>query len=206
MSSTPKKSFCLIGQLEGYEVGESGKVRSLRLETDEGLQQIKLAKAGRLSLLQDVLRELAGQDVWLEVSGQQKVESDGTLKSLKAESLKVLDYSPDLKVEVPAVDDSGLAPVSAQVSLPQKKKASAKILICQKSSCRKRGSVEVQRAIEQALDDRHLAEQIVVKATGCLKQCSKGPNVVINKKSYRGVSVKDLPELLDQHFAQPAAV
>jgi (2Fe-2S) ferredoxin len=202
MSSTQKKSFCLIGQLEGYEVGESGKVRSLRLETHDGLQQIKLGKAGRLSLLQDVLRELTAQDVWLEVSGQQKVESDGTLKSLKAESLKVLDRSPDLPVaDLPVVEDSALVQAASQ-----RKKASDKILICQKSSCRKRGSVSVQRAIEQALDDRQLANQVVVKATGCLKQCSKGPNVVINKKSYRGVGVKDLPELLDQHFAQPANV
>ena len=206
MSSTDKKSFCLIGQLEGYEVGESGKVRYLRLETSEGLQQIKLAKAGRLSRLQDALKALATQNVWLEVSGQQKVESDGTLKSLKAESLKVLDYLPEripeTVHEAPAGEDSA----SGQAILPQNKKASAKILICQKSSCRKRGSAAVQRGIEQELDDRQLADQVAVKATGCLKHCSKGPNVVINKKSYRDVSVKDLPKLLDQHFAQAAAV
>lgn len=204
--STQKSTFCLVGQLKSYELGKSGKVRYLRLETLQGLQAVKLKKSSSLALLQETFSELVYQSLWVEVSGQQKLDLDGTQKSFKAETLKILEQSPDLELSPPEAKDPD--PSLAKVH----RAASPKILICQKSSCRKRGSAAVQRALEQALDDRQLSEQVSVRATGCLKHCSKGPNLVINKKSYRGVSVKDLPDLLDQHFSpapvesQPAAM
>ena len=196
MSKTRKSPVRLVGQLKGYELSKSGKVRSLSLIASEDLKQIKLMESSRLDLLQGTLNGLISQGTWLEVTGQQKVYSDGTLKSLKAYQLKVLQASAD--IEKPALDPSKpLATPSA---------VSSKILICQKSSCRKRGSLAVQHALEQELSDRQLSEQVSVKATGCLKHCSKGPNLIINKTPHRNVAVKDLAKLLDQYFAAGSAV
>jgi Thioredoxin-like [2Fe-2S] ferredoxin len=194
MSSTQKSSFCLVGQLEGYDASKSGKIRHLRLGTAQGMQQIKLKKSSHLALQQDIFSDLMSRGVWVEVSGQQKTDSDGT-KSFKAQDFKVLEQSPDLEVNSADLNISDSRPSVSRRS------ASSKILICQKSSCRKRGSAALQRVLEQELGDRQLLGQVSVKATGCLKHCSKGPNVVFNKTPHRGVGVKDLPKLLDRHFA-----
>jgi Thioredoxin-like [2Fe-2S] ferredoxin len=196
MSKTRKSPVRLVGQLEGYELSKSGKVRSLSLLACEDLKQIKLTESSRLDLLQGTLNGLISQGIWLEVIGRQKVYPDGTLKNLKAQQLRVLQDPPDSKK--PAIDPS--KPLSKPSAV------SSKILICQKSSCRKRGSLAVQHALEQELDDRQLSDQISVKATGCLKHCSKGPNLIINKTPHRNVTVKDLNKLLDQYFAPAPAV
>jgi Thioredoxin-like [2Fe-2S] ferredoxin len=201
MSKTRKSSVCLVGQLEEYELGKSGKVRSLSLVTSDGPAQVrltvKLTKASRLGLLRGTLEGLVAQGAWLEIIGKQKVGSDGTPKGLKAKGLKVL--SGPTEAQKPVVKDLGSA-----VSRPPA--ALSKILICQKSSCRKRGSLAVQHALEQELGDRQLSDQVTVKATGCLKNCSKGPNLIINKTPHRNVKVKDLAKLLDQYFAPRPAV
>jgi (2Fe-2S) ferredoxin len=197
MSKTRKKPVHLVGQLEGYEISKSGKVRSLSLATSEELKQIKLTQSSRLDLLQGTLNGLISQGIWLEVTGQQKVCRDGSLKSLKAQQLKVLQDPTDTNKPSINLDNTLLKPSAA----------SSKILICQKSSCRKRGSLAVQHALEQELSDRQLSSQVCVKATGCLKQCSKGPNLIIDKTPHRNVTVKDLGKLLDRHFATcPAAM
>jgi hypothetical protein len=201
MSKTRKSSVCLVGQLEEYELGKSGEVRSLSLVTSEGPPQVrlivKLTKTSRIELLRGTLEGLVTQGAWLEIIGKQKVDSNGIPKGLKAKGLKVLSGPTETQKSV--LEDSGSA-----VSKPSA--ATSKILICQKSSCRKRGSLAVQHALEQELDDRQLSDQVTVKATGCLKHCSKGPNLIINKTPHRNVTVKDLAKLLDQSFASHPAV
>jgi (2Fe-2S) ferredoxin len=196
MSKTRKSPVHLVGQLEGYEISKNGKVRSLNLATSEALKQIKLTQSSRLDLLQGTLNGLITQGIWLEVTGQQKVCPNGTLKSLKAQQLRVLQDPAD-------TEKSAIA--SGKV-LSKPSSASSKILICQKSSCRKLGSLAVQHALEQELSDRQLSPQVCVKATGCLKHCSKGPNLIIDKTPYRNVTVKDLAKLLDRHFATCPAI
>jgi (2Fe-2S) ferredoxin len=191
MSKTRKSPFRLVGQLEGYELSKRGKVRYLRLTTAQGLQQLKLGQSSRLDLLRGVLNGLVFQGAWLEILGQQKVYSDGTLKSLKVEALRALQDSSDFRE--PKTDPPN--------PLPRRSTLPAKILICQKSSCRKRGSMAVQRSLEKELCDRQLLDQVCVKATGCLNQCSKGPILFMNKTPYRNVTVKNLGKILDQHFA-----
>lgn len=79
-----------------------------------------------------------------------------------------------------------------------------RILICQKSSCRKRGSDGVCRAINQALADRGLSDRVKVQTTGCLKECSRGPAVVTlpDKTRHTRISPDRIPELIETHFGQ----
>ncbi len=182
--------FRLVGQLEGYILGQRGKVRRLLIETGQGIHSVKLNHSNRIELLRKILNKEIQQGSWLEVSGLQKVDQNGKVKSLKAKQITsaFAEFIPTQPVAVPDIS-------------PMSQCGKAKILVCQKSDCCQRGSAKVQRAIEAAICDRDLGDRVCVKAVGCLKHCSKGPNIVIDKKNYRDVDVKDVERLLDRHFA-----
>ncbi|MGL5509875.1 MAG: (2Fe-2S) ferredoxin domain-containing protein [Microcoleaceae cyanobacterium] len=79
---------------------------------------------------------------------------------------------------------------------------SGKILICEKSDCKKRGANKVCRAITDLLTDYNLTEQVTIEKTGCLKQCKSGPNLIIkpDKARYHQVKVQDVPDIMTKHF------
>ncbi len=190
MSHTQTFPFRLVGQLEGYTLGKSGQIRRLLIKTNQGEHSIKLSHASRIELLRSILNNLLGQGSWVEVTGFQKIRLNGVVKSLKAE-----------RVESAYPKTASVWPVALPLNIaPRAQDATTKILVCQKSDCCKRGSAKLQRAIETAICDRSLGNQVCVKAVGCLKHCSKGPNIVIGKKAYRDVAVEDVENLLDQHF------
>ena len=191
MSHTQTFPFRLVGQLEGYTLGKSGKIRRLLIKTNQGEHSIKLSHASRIELLRSILNSLLQQGSWLEVVGFQKISPNGLLKSLKAEQV------------TPAFDKTAFVqPLAAPLDIsPRFQDAITKILVCQKSDCCRRGSAKLQRVLETAICDRSLGNRVCVKAVGCLKHCSKGPNIVIGKKAYRDVEVGDVEHLLDRHFA-----
>lgn len=78
-----------------------------------------------------------------------------------------------------------------------------KILICEKSDCKKRGANKVCRAIADLLADYNLTEQVTIEKTGCLKQCKSGPNLIIksDKARYHQVKVQDIPQIMTKHFS-----
>ncbi|NEP36436.1 (2Fe-2S) ferredoxin domain-containing protein, partial [Moorena sp. SIO3B2] len=78
----------------------------------------------------------------------------------------------------------------------------ASILVCQKSSCRKRGGQAVCNAIASSLKDHGLEDQVKIKETGCLKQCKHGPNLVMmpDKARYSEVAPQQIPTLIERHF------
>lgn len=80
-------------------------------------------------------------------------------------------------------------------------------MICQKSTCWKRGGEEVCQAIKNTINDQGLDEQVQVKLTGCLKQCKNGPNVVImpDKARYSNVRPQEIGFLIDKHFTAKVA-
>lgn len=190
MSHTQTFPFRFVGQLEGYTLGKSGQIRRLLIKTNQGEHSIKLSHASRIELLRSILNNLLGQGSWVEVTGFQKIRLNGVVKSLKAE-----------RVEFAYPKTASVRPLAFPLDIaPRAQDAATKILVCQKSDCCKRGSAKLQRAIETAICDRSLSNQVCVKAVGCLKHCSKGPNIVIGKKAYRDVAVEDVENLLDQHF------
>jgi NADH:ubiquinone oxidoreductase subunit E len=192
MSHARTFPFHLVGQLEGYTLGKSGKIHRLLIQTNQGEYSIKLSHASRIELLRSILNNLLQQGSWLEVTGFQKIGSNGLLKSLKAERVMPAAFDKTVLMQPLAV--------SVDIS-PRVQDVTTKILVCQKSDCCKRGSAKLQRAIETAVCDRSLGNQVCVKAVGCLKHCSKGPNIVIGKKAYRDVAIGDIEHLLDRHFS-----
>lgn len=76
------------------------------------------------------------------------------------------------------------------------------ILVCQKSDCMKRGGKAVCQALEAALSNRGLEDQVTIKGTGCMKKCKAGPNIVMpDKTRYSRIPSTQVPAIMDKHFA-----
>jgi (2Fe-2S) ferredoxin len=92
--------------------------------------------------------------------------------------------------------------VTAPPTPPRPKAEAAKILICQKSSCRKRGAGKVCSQLAAELSDRNLSDAVTIKSTGCLNQCKQGPHVILlpDRAKYSRVRPDDIPTLIDQHL------
>jgi len=197
-----QEDFQLEGRFLGFaaEVG-SYKLKYLRIATATGEQHIKLAKELRSSLC----RELTPGE-WIQVQGYQKFSAEHGIVKLKA-----YQVTTAISKRIPSGEDSlsrNLYPMTnfeiapKQPSAPQISAPSACILMCQKSDCCKRGSREVAKALQAELSDRGLT-QVTVKATGCMKRCKEGTNVVMpDKTRYSRVRPDEVSALVDRHFSE----
>lgn len=176
-------------EVEGQFLCFTGKnfrfPKAMRIAAVAGEYKIKLSKQLRLELSQ----HLKPGD-WLRVSGRQTLDLKTETCKWKAFYVGVLD------------------PDSVASTLPPKPAAKlkkAKVLICQKSPCMKRGAKAVQQALETAICDRGLQEQVSIQKTGCMDCCKKGPNIVFmpDKSRYQRVNPADIPTLVDKHLKPP---
>ena len=174
--------FSLEGRFVGFVGDLEEKPKRLRLATAEGERYIKLSKE-----LRGVLREVLQPGDWIQLCGEQKYNyKTGELK-LKADQVNFKAPNHQQNVFQPPLD----AP-----------KTKACVMVCQKSSCRKRGAGDVCQAVTASLRDRGLEDQVAIKGTGCMKQCKSGPCVVFmpDKSRYTGVAVKEVQILVEKHF------
>ncbi len=77
-----------------------------------------------------------------------------------------------------------------------------------KGCCKSRGGGEVRDALKKALAERGLSHEIRANNAGCLDQCAAGVTVVVYPEQvwYGGVTVADIPELVDRHLVAGEAV
>jgi (2Fe-2S) ferredoxin len=163
------------------------------------LELVKLSKELRKTFL-----PIAIPGSVVRLSGERKVKLKTGEVQLKAYSLILVSKNgatADSNVVVEGDFGKEKAEGDVEKSAPFQKKA--KILVCQKSSCHKRGAGGVCKALEAALSDRGLEEQVTIQKTGCLKQCKAGPNIVMlpNKERYSKIDPQEIPELIEKHFA-----
>ncbi|MEH1887091.1 (2Fe-2S) ferredoxin domain-containing protein [Nostoc sp.] len=184
--------FCLEGRFINFVIKDGYKLKGLILGTHEGESYIKLAKHLRAAF---DLRLPPG--TWLQVVGYKKHDlKDGTV-TLKAERVMAA------RSEMGRVET--IAPVQEPPSSDNVKvkpaKTKATILVCQKSDCMKRGGKAVCQALEAALSDRGLEDQVTIKGTGCMKNCKAGPNLVMpDKTRHSRIQATQVPALMDKHF------
>ncbi len=71
-----------------------------------------------------------------------------------------------------------------------------------RGSCKARGGAEVRDALKKELAARGLAKSIRANAAGCLDQCERGVTIVVYPEQvwYGGVTVADVPELVERHL------
>jgi (2Fe-2S) ferredoxin len=177
-------TFSIEGRFLGFEL-EDNKPKKLILATSDGECTIKLAKALRYSFQ---LSLIPGD--WVQICGEKQFDTKTCKLKLKADQI---------------IPSTVSQPMGAIVPTDQNK---ATILVCQKSSCMKRGGKEACQAMQAALEVRGLSEQVSIKGTGCLKDCKAGPNIVMmpDKKRYSKVQAAQIPALIDKHFNKKALV
>jgi (2Fe-2S) ferredoxin len=200
--STVKRPFSLDGRLLGFEGDKPEAPKYLKLWTPHGEYQIKLRKDLRATLPH---RLIPGE--WIYVFGRRKEDvADGTQR-FKAEIVtlanpKVRDNQAIEAVSAPIAPQPSVAEPAPKPTGNLTKSAKASILVCRKSKCCKQGGQELCRALETALDDRGLKDQVVIKETGCMKRCKAGPNLIVmpDKARYSQITAQNAAALVDRHF------
>ena len=192
-----KWDFNFEGRFLGFWGHRSGKLKYIWLGFSEENVQIKLPKE-----LRTQLRLILQPGDRVRVVGRGRLDrATGELK-LKARRVIALPANSDQSLEPPS---SPLPQILSQIA-PTVKPASvdseAKILVCQKSKCLKKGGKQLLQSLETALRDLNLQEQVRIEHTGCLKCCSSAPNLVImpGKHRYRHVRPQSISALLEKHY------
>ncbi|HEY5926595.1 MAG TPA: (2Fe-2S) ferredoxin domain-containing protein [Kofleriaceae bacterium] len=77
-----------------------------------------------------------------------------------------------------------------------------------KGCCKAKGGVEVRDRLKQELSARGISKLVRANNAGCLDQCEHGVSVVVYPEQvwYGGVTVDDIPELVDKHIVGGEAV
>lgn len=206
--------FNLEGTFLGFIDSDSENVKSIGLEVDQETIAIKLPKKLRESAQQ---RLQPGDRVYC--IGRSQV--DPQTKTIKLNASHLFSVLPEatctgeaFKSEPPKLTQTPTPPIPLSPTLPispsyrsrpkppQKK---AKVLICRKSGCQKRGGRQLVAKLEQTLCERQLQDVIEIQYVGCQKRCSKAPNLTImpGKHRYDRLSLDSLPALVEEHFCRP---
>jgi (2Fe-2S) ferredoxin len=166
------------------------KIKYIKLNTEQGKYWIKIPKK---------LREKIAS-----LTKGCQLEVNGTLK--KYSKTGKVKYQAQTVVLIPQQDLSATTAKTKTVSLlpvfDSKIKSKAKVLICQKSNCWKKGGEKVYAQLESILSDRGLSDEIPLKKTGCLNQCKKAPALVMmpDKARYNKVQPQQVAKLVDKHL------
>jgi (2Fe-2S) ferredoxin len=196
MADISASRFCLVGRFLAFVPGKKSPYQRLSLAVmqpdspapthEPVIYQIRLGK----DLRKMMYCYLAPQD-WVRVVGKQVIDKRDAQLKWKATEIIKLSAAQAHQLQDEAIllrRGVAIAPESSESNLshtsPSKPPKPARVLICQKSSCRKRGSLAVSRAMEDAIaqGDR----KVTIQATGCMKHCKSGPHVVMlsGKKSH----------------------
>ncbi|SKB11366.1 conserved hypothetical protein [Planktothrix sp. PCC 11201] len=189
--------FNLTGTIQNVGI-KDGKPKVITLMTSLGLLLIKISKQARIIGISDLA---PGYQV--KVTGQKK--QDFKTGKIKLKATRVLSSSKPISTLTPSVafnsqiHQDGEIPLSDPLVITVKP---AKILVCQKSDCRKRGGDRVCAILEKELVQRGLEDQVTIQKTGCLKKCKSGPNIVMlpDKTHYSKVEPHKISGLIEQHF------
>lgn len=180
----------------------------MHLATAQGEIYIKLPKALRYSSMQ-----ILHSGAWVQVQGYQK--HDPSTGESKYKALTIVPTGPCLPLpEHQSVKQSSvkqscpdlhvISPLSSEPSPPPR----GKIMVCKKSSCRKRGSKDLCKALSQTLATSNLKAQVEISGMGCIGKCKAGPNILImpDKEKYTRVKPSQAAEIIHAHFETHPAV
>jgi NADH-quinone oxidoreductase subunit F len=92
----------------------------------------------------------------------------------------------------------------ADNNLKDFKKYNEIIHVCTGGGCIACGSLNVKKALEEKIKEKGLSDKILIKGTGCLGPCSKGPAMILRKSGifYQKVQVADIDDLVEQQLIQ----
>ncbi len=198
---TEVSEFCLEGTFRHLVIKDRYKLKGLVLATDEGEVYVKLAKNLRAAF---DWRLVVGTPLQIRGTKKQYLKS-GEVK-LKAEQVRAARSQSQIDGAIQGTQTSTQSLISSSVSTGQttKKDKKTTILVCQKSDCMKRGGKALCQALATEISDRGLEGQVKIKATGCMKKCKAGPNLVMpDKTRYSRIQAGQVAALMEKHFGSP---
>lgn len=168
---------------------EKKKVKYIKLATSEGKYWIKVGKKLRPKVAN------LSKGCELEIAGKTKQAKPKGKIRYQAQAIAIVPQpasTPTVKTKT-----TSLLPI-----FEGKAKSKAKVLICQKSNCWKKGGNKVFQELESVLEERNLSDKIQIKKTGCLKKCKKAPNLVMlpDKAQYTKVKTKQVKGFVEKHL------
>lgn len=197
MSHSNSTQFGWVGQFSAFVAGEKSPYQYLTIQvamadtpspgaaiTDSGAldhfspetqshHQIKLSG----SLRRMMVGYLQPQD-WIRVVGKVKTDKRTGEPQWKAREIVKISTQQAIQYAKKQADAMAVARPPAQADVAPAKAKPTRVLICQKSSCRQRGSQAVEAAIARAISTYKPLQPIQIQPTGCMKQCKSGPHVV----------------------------
>lgn len=188
MTITPLISeFTAIGELKEVDAKSDGRVKYLLLSVDREELRIKVAKEQPKNLALKL--ELGSK---LKVKGMLKRKPKEDLSEYKAYGIQLL--SSPVVADTPA----------SKSDKSKKSKKKAKVLICQKSNCWKKGGRAVCNLLESELKKQGSLENVEIKKTGCLKKCKQAPTMLVlpDKEQYVRVKPKQVSSIVEKHLSQ----
>ena len=230
MADSSLTRFRCLGRFESFVAGKKSPYKKIALQAVQFDNATgELVDSVQVKLGKTLRRELPGYleaGDWVKVSGKGKADLQADEITYKAKKVVKLS-SRQAKQQQKNFDQRVLAEALADDCPPgnqvekksrkkpkkQKKEKQAaleplaksklkppKVLICQKGSCRQKGSVAVCEAIAAELEKAGRSDDIKIKATGCMKHCKAGPNMVIMPAgdSYKKVTPKKARSLIQQ--------
>jgi len=203
--------FNIEGQFLGFISDITGKFKYLQLASASGDVKIKIPKELRLSLS---LSLEPGEQI--RVLGVSKLDSHTDTIKFKAYKVTPIGFCLNQKMspqQQTLVDPKTIANLSTRLSSSvvgsdrwetpaQKYSPKAKIIVCQKSGCLKRGGRGLLSELEKILRDRGLQDQVIIEySSGCLKCCKSAPNYIlkIGNKEYKNIHPQAIASLLENH-------
>ena len=165
-------------------------IKHIKLVTEQGKYWIRVPK----KLRKKIASLSCGSQ--LEVKGTSKQHPKTGKSKYKAQTVVLIPQETQ-QTDIPKTKTVSLLPV-----FDSKSKSKAKVLICQKSNCWKKGGAKVCQELESILSDRQLSKEIPIKKTGCLKQCKKAPALVMmpDKARYSKVKPQQVRGLVEKHL------
>jgi len=149
--------FTIVGRLENFLVGSKGRVKSLSISTSEADYTMEVAKE-QGNFLSTYLKP----GCHLKVAGMQK-------NKLHQGNIDYKAYTIELLPEPASSSNTEIKP----------RKSKAQILVCQGSSCWKKGGRATYELLKAELQAKGMTEEVEIKTTGCWKQCQQAPNVMM---------------------------
>lgn len=182
--------FCLEGRFVDFVIKDGYKLKGLLIETSEGERYVKLAKHLRAAF---DLRLAPG--TLLQVVGEKKYDTKTGEVKLKAQQVMAARRQVEIR------EDAFSIPTEKSQQKSTKPAKRKNILVCQKSSCMKRGGKKLCQALAASISERGLEDQVSIKGTGCMKQCKAGPNLIMpDKTRYSKIQAEQVSTLMDKHF------
>ncbi len=76
------------------------------------------------------------------------------------------------------------------------------LMLCGGTGCHSTGSKKFEKALQQELEAKGLAEEIKIVETGCNGFCAVGPVMLVQPEGifYQKLKVEDVPYLVEEHF------